>query len=213
MTTLPNGQQNPYRTIVVAVIGITLFLGITSFALLLHWYGAEFQQGSGNPAETNSAGFSPERVTLFYVTEDGMGLTGHQSSIEPGADASTLARAIVSEQLADAPEPFRSPFPNGTRMRSLFLSEDGNAFVDLSREITENHSGGSLDELFTVYSLVNALAINVPDISAVQIMVESQEVDTLAGHIDLRQPLEPNTKWVLPSGDRQTSSDQSEPQQ
>tara|TARA_B100000745_G_C19854664_1_gene284060 strand:- start:208 stop:504 length:297 start_codon:yes stop_codon:yes gene_type:complete len=98
-------------------------------------------------------------------------------------------------------------------MRSLFLSEDGNAFVDLSREITENHSGGSLDELFTVYSLVNALAINVPDISAVQIMVESQEVDTLAGHIDLRQPLEPNTKWVLPSGDGQTSSDQSEPQQ
>ena len=211
MTTPPKGQRNPYRSIAVAAIGITLFIGIPSLTLLLYWYGAEFEQGSGSNSETNSSGLSPEHVTLFYVSEDGMGLAGHQSEIEPGPDASALARAIVSKQLANAPDPFRSPFPNGTRMRSLFLSEDGNAFVDLSREITDNHSGGSLDELFTVYSLVNALAINVPAISAVQIMVESQEVDTLAGHIDLRQPLEPNTKWVLPPGDLQTSSDQSEP--
>ena len=48
-----------------------------------------------------------------------------------------------------------------------------------------------------MYSLVNALAINVPEINAVQIMINGSEVDTLAGHIDLRQPLEPNMQWVL----------------
>ena len=44
---------------------------------------------------------------------------------------------------------------------------------------------------------MNALAINVPEINAVQIMINGSEVDTLAGHIDLRQPLEPNMQWVI----------------
>ena len=39
--------------------------------------------------------------------------------------------------------------------------------------------------------------------TAVQILVDGREVDTLAGHIDLRQPLTPNLTWVvdLPSSD------------
>ena len=30
-----------------------------------------------------------------------------------------------------------------------------------------------------------------------QILINGSEVDTLAGHIDLRQPLEPNIQWVI----------------
>ena len=30
-----------------------------------------------------------------------------------------------------------------------------------------------------------------------QILINGSEVDTLAGQIDLRQPLEPNTQWVI----------------
>ena len=48
---------------------------------------------------------------------------------------------------------------------------------------------------------MNALTTNVPEITAVQIMVEGQEVDTLAGHVDLRQPLESNIKWVMEPDD------------
>ena len=107
------------------------------------------------------------------------------------------AKTVIEYQLGNAPEPLVSPFPAGTTLRSLYLAGNGNAFVDLSPEVTNEHSGGSLDELFTVYSLVNALAINVPEINAVQIMINGSEVDTLAGHIDLRQPLEPNMQWVL----------------
>ena len=33
-------------------------------------------------------------------------------------------------------------------------------------------------------------------ISRVQILVDGKEVDTLAGHVDLRHPLEKNLKWV-----------------
>ena len=44
------------------------------------------------------------------------------------------------------------------------------------------------------------------DTTAVQILVDGREVDTLAGHVDLRRPLERNMKWVT------GWSDESEPE-
>ena len=64
--------------------------------------------------------------------------------------------------------------------------------------INTEHSGGSLEELFTIYTIVNTLTVNLPSISGVQILIEGQEVDTLAGHIDLRRPLAQSFKWVEP---------------
>ena len=61
--------------------------------------------------------------------------------------------------------------------------------------------------MFTVYALVNALTTNLPGVSAVQILINGQEVDTLAGHIDLRRPLEQNMEWV--SGYTQNSESES----
>jgi hypothetical protein len=43
-----------------------------------------------------------------------------------------------------------------------------------------------------VYSIVNSLILNVTDIEAVKILIEGQESITLAGHIDLQQPLKAN---------------------
>ena len=68
--------------------------------------------------------------------------------------------------------------------------------MDLSAQARTGHTGGALDELFTIYAIVDAVTVNLPVISRVQILVEGKEVDTLAGHVDLRHPLEKNLKWV-----------------
>jgi hypothetical protein len=47
-----------------------------------------------------------------------------------------------------------------------------------------------------VYTLVNALTENLPAITAVQVLVDGKEVETLSGHIDLRRPLAKNLTWV-----------------
>ena len=67
----------------------------------------------------------------------------------------------------------------------------------LSADITAKHPGGSLHEVFTVYTIVNALTVNLPAITRVQILVEGKEVDTLAGHVDLRHPLAKSLEWVV----------------
>ena len=63
--------------------------------------------------------------------------------------------------------------------------------------MSAKHAGGALDEILTVYAIVNALTVNLPAITRVQILVDGKEVDTLAGHVDLRHPLAKSMDWVL----------------
>jgi hypothetical protein len=51
------------------------------------------------------------------------------------------------------------------------------------------HPGGSMNERLTIYTLVDALILNLPAITSVQLLADGKEIDTLAGHVDLRRPL------------------------
>ena len=83
-----------------------------------------------------------------------------------------------------------------TKVRGVFLGSRGDAYVDLGGESVAGHTGGSLNEALAVFAIVNALVSNLPGVTSVQILVDGKEVDTLAGHIDLRQPLSRASKWV-----------------
>jgi hypothetical protein len=78
--------------------------------------------------------------------------------------------------------------PPTTRLRGLKI-KDRIAFLDFTTEISREHPGGSTAELLTIYSIVNSLILNFPEIKKVQLLVEGQKVDTLAGHINCRYPL------------------------
>ena len=41
------------------------------------------------------------------------------------------------------------------------------------------------------------LTVNLPAVTRVQILVDGKEVDTLAGHVDLRHPLAKSLEWVV----------------
>ena len=53
-----------------------------------------------------------------------------------------------------------------------------------------------LSELLTVYAIVSAITANLPAITSVQILIDGHEVDTLAGHVDLRRPLPNAPLWT-----------------
>jgi hypothetical protein len=136
------------------------------------------------------------KARLFYVGDSGMKLTSIERDVAYGEGAVAQAREIIAAQIAPVVEPLVSAVPPGTALRAVFITEGGEAFVDLSREVVSSHTGGTLGELLTVYTLVNALTENLPAITAVQVLVDGQEVETLSGHIDLRRPLAKNLTWV-----------------
>jgi spore germination protein GerM len=86
--------------------------------------------------------------------------------------------------------------PEGTVLRAFYVTDRGDAFVDLSPEVSRAHPGGSLNELMTVYALVNAVTTNLPAVQRVQILVDGKEVDALAGHVDIRRPLTRDSSLV-----------------
>ena len=135
-------------------------------------------------------------ATLYYISEDGMSLVGTQREVPFGEAVHEQARHILEAQLGAAPAPLASAIPDGTALRALYVTDRGDAFVDLSSDARTKHTGGALDELFTVYAIVDALTVNLPAIRRVQILVDGREVDTLAGHVDLRHPLQKSLQWV-----------------
>ena len=190
---------------VIAVAAVAIAGAWLLFFGLPRWYG---RSPSAAPAATPAPAVPARKITatLYYVSEDGMSLVGAQREVPFGEPVSEQARWIVEAQLGAAPEPLAAAVPPGTTLRGVYVTErdcgeaaascQRDAFVDLSAEARTRHTGGALDELFTIYAIVDAVTVNLPVITRVQILVEGKEVDTLAGHVDLRHPLEKNLKWV-----------------
>ena len=129
------------------------------------------------------------KAQLFYVSDDGMRLVAVEREVPYAELAADQAREILNAQVAPAAAPLVSAIPTGTVLRALFLTENGQAYVDLSRDVAASHPGGSLNEMLTIYTIVDALTFNMPAVTSVQLLVDGKEVDTLAGHVDLRRPL------------------------
>ncbi len=176
---------------VVIGVGWLLFIGLP------RWYASP--SSSSAPAAAAAAAVEDGRkikAHLFYVSDDGTRLTGVERDVPYADQTVAQARRIIEAQLAPVDAPLVSAIPTGTTLRAVFVTESGAAFVDLSREVTAAHPGGSLNELLTIYTLVQALTTNLPAVTSVQLLVDGQEVDTLAGHVDIKRPLPRADEWV-----------------
>ena len=183
---------------IVAFIGGALVLWGLLFFAVPRWLRGGATPGAA-PATTNVTSADAQRkitATLFFIAEEGLALVPVQREVPLAEPVVEQARQIILAQIAPASHPLASTIPAETKLRAIYLSERGDLFVDFSPELTTRHTGGSLDELFTVYAIVNAATVNLPAIARVQILVDGKEVDTLAGHVDLRNPLAKNLTWV-----------------
>jgi spore germination protein GerM len=176
--------------LLVAALGVTVLLVRSQ----RHADGSEVSRKPAAPAEAPAA--RKIRATLYYVAQDGERLVEVDGEVPYAAGVLEQATEIVQAELAQAPVPLLPAVPQGTRLRALYVTSRGEAYVDLSREIVTGQQGGSLPELLTVYALVNALTANLPAVHSVQLLVDGHEVDTLAGHVDLRHPLARSRQWL-----------------
>ena len=180
------------------VLGAVLVAGLLALIVLgprlLRTPPAATAQTAG--ATAAAADVRKIRARLFYVSEDGVTLTGVEQEVVYGEGTTEQAKRLIEAQLAAPAPPLVTAVPPGTKLRAIFLTNTGDAYVDLSGELRANHPGGTTNEILTVYSLVNALTANLPAVTNVQILIDGKEVDTLGGHMDLRRPIAQDTRWV-----------------
>jgi spore germination protein GerM len=155
-------------------------------------------ESSGAVAEPAAPATGVPRITatLFYASADGQALVPIRREVALAEGLVPQGREILTAQLQGAPSPYVSVIPEGTMLRAFYVTDRGDAFVDLSLEVSSRHPGGSSTELLTVHAIVNAVTANLPTIQRVQILIDGREADTLAGHVDLRRPLQQDLSLV-----------------
>jgi len=195
-TPIPPPRPRRGLSVAIAVVVSGLIVGAGAVALILPRWLASPPAGETAPSAAATSDTRKIHAVLFYVSDDGSELIQVSREVPFGETPVDQARRIVEAQVAIAPVGLTSAIPAGTTVRSVFLDEHGAAYVDLSREVVTGHTGGSLDEALTVFSIVNAITVNLPDIPAVQLLVDGHAVDTLVGHLDLRHPLGRSLQWV-----------------
>ena len=204
--------MNARRAAFGALIAVSaVAVGWLLFVGLPRWYGTPLQSRTAAAAPTEgSEDVRKIKARLFYVSGDGARLTSVEREV-PFADQTVAqARRIIEAQLAPVPATAASgsdtvpvsAIPAGTTLRAIFVTREGTAFVDLSREVASAHPGGSLNELLTIYTIVQALTVNLPAVTSVQLLVDGKEVDTLAGHVDIKRPLPRADQWVAENDSR-----------
>lgn len=182
------------RAKIYLVAVVVAFAGVTWALMRL------FSEPAATPATTSETAAPVETAhitaTLYYGSSDGRALVPVRRDVPLATGVVEQGRQILAVQFQDAPKPYVQVVPKGTKLRAFYVTERGEAFVDLSGDVVSAHPGGSLTELLTVYAIVNAVTANLPAIQRVQLLVEGKEVDTIAGHVDVRRPLERDSGLV-----------------
>ena len=177
---------------VVLLSAGVILIGLLAWAVS----GGLLRDGSAppeSPATIAEPAMSPEMpriaATLFFASADGLALVPVLREVALAEGPVLQGRTIMTAQLEGPPPPYGSVIPEGTQLRAFYVTERGDAFVDLTFEPSTRHMGGTSAELLAVYAIVHAVTANLTTIQRVQILIDGREADTLAGHVDLRRPL------------------------
>jgi hypothetical protein len=101
------------------------------------------------------------------------------------ADPVERSKQLLNALIIKAPAPERRTLPLDVTLLALYIRPDGTAIVDFSDALSTETPSGILSEQRVVDSLTQTLGANVPAIRQLKILVHGQQVETLAGHLDL----------------------------
>ena len=184
--------------LVVLIAGLAVALGFFVDVV------GRVQSMMKNERETEENPFKPPTQPLYAPTDPAVNvkiffpaasgdtlLVAEDQMIFKSSELANRAKQIL-QKVQEGPHDARlvPSLPKETKFQDLFISEQGTAFIDFSSAIATNHPGGVLNEVATIYSIVNSLTYNLPEIREVKILIGGVEKETLAGHCLLLLPLE-----------------------
>ena len=134
----------------------------------------------------------PMAIKVFFPAASGDSLlVAEDETIYKSAELANRAKQIL-QKIQEGPKASTmvAPLSKDAKVQDLFISEQGTAFIDFSDAMATAHPGGVLNELTTIYSIVDSLTYNLSEIKQVKILIGGAEKETLAGHCLLLLPLE-----------------------
>jgi hypothetical protein len=101
------------------------------------------------------------------------------------ADPVQRSKQVLQALLTNPPTPDQRTIPAEAELLGLYILPDGTAIADFSDALASKTPSGILSERLAVDSIARTLENNVPGLHRLKILIHGQEVETLAGHVDL----------------------------
>jgi len=129
------------------------------------------------------------KAKLFWASDSGDGsLTAASVELPLSKDPVLRSKQVLNTLLAGPVDPELRTLPPDAALLSFYLLPDGTAIADFSEALATSIPSGIESEQMAVDSLTKTLEANVPQVRRLKILIHGQEVETLAGHLDLSQP-------------------------
>jgi len=105
--------------------------------------------------------------------------------LELSSNATVRAKQVLHALVTDPPTPEQRTLPADATLLGFYVLPDGTAIADFSQALASQTPSGILSEELAVDSIVRTLRGNVSTLKRLKILIHGQEMDTLAGHVDL----------------------------
>jgi len=192
---------------VVGVLCVAVIVGAIYFPILRRRLrlAAKLQQQTAEQARrelTQAVPINPGeprvKAKLFWASGNGDG-TLLDSTVELPLSSEPVLRSkqVLNTLLAGPVDADLRTLPPDAVLLAFYLLADGTAIADFSEALATATPSGIQSEQMAVDSITRTLEANVPRVQRLKILIHGQEVETLAGHLDLTGSFLVNTKGVL----------------
>lgn len=142
------------------------------------------------------------KVKLFWASgEVDGGLAPVTAELPLSADPVIRAKQVLDTLLAGPVDTELRTLPPDAALLAFYLLPDGTAIADFSEALATSMPSGIDSEQQAVDSIARTLEANTPQVRRLKILIHGQEVDTLAGHVDLTGTFVVNARALpVPAG-------------
>lgn len=196
----------PRKKITISIL-IPFLVFILFFSVMI-WqkYRSSHDLPLAPPAQ-NAKGY--RSVTLFFAV-DGTRLAREARVIDHCGDDSSCLKSVLDELLHGPVGVFDETLPDGTIVKAVRIEGDL-ATIEFNCLFSEAMLSGSSAEMLAVYSVVNTVAVNFPQIQKVKLNVDGNS-SVILPHLDLSDPLPPDYSLEgSPSAEPENISVESDP--
>jgi spore germination protein GerM len=187
-----NLKKRPYRKYVILWGTLAVLVFVVG---LLVGYLKTTEAPQSPPSEVDTSTVTTREVILYFASVDGQALVAETREIAECQQDEDCLRDTVRALIAGSQGGFAAVLPAQVVLNDVSV-EGSLVNVDFSQELISAHPGGTQSELLTIYALADTLTVNFPHLRQMRVLVDGAPIETLKGHVDLRQPINPDFSLV-----------------
>jgi len=201
------------RKVMLLVLGVLLIVSILGLVLLFQAEKAkqarlrqqESRQLPGAGADSlpgvpTDVTQGEVQVKLYFRTTARVGALGllkpEVRRIPQSIMKENHIRRLVEALVAGPGQGGYRTLPEKAQVRQVYVV-DNLAVIDFSSEFATRSPGSVLEELATIYSVVNTVTENTPGVEGVKLLVDGIQRKSLAGHLSLAEVYQYSPEYVV----------------